>query len=312
MKIVFLDSKTLGEVSNLDQINTLGDVAFYESTPPDKTIERIRDAGVVITNKVVIDSAAMEQAPQLKLICIAATGTNNIDLEYARNNGIIVKNAVDYSSNSVAQFTFNSLFYLLHQSRYYDDYVKSKSYCQNDTFTHIGREFWELSGKKFGIIGLGSIGQKVAQIAQCFGAEVIYYSTSGRNTDQPYRQVSMEELLQLSDVISIHAPLNAQTKDLMRYKEIKQMKPGAYLVNVGRGGIINERDLVQALNENLIAGCATDVMTQEPIPPDHPFFDVKNPEKIFITPHVAWASIEARVKLVDIVCDHIREFQQGQ
>lgn len=311
MKIVFLDAKTVGRVDNIDQLENLGNVSIYSTSNADNVAERIKDAEVVITNKVVLDKAVLSQATSLKLICIAATGMNNVDLEYARENDIAVKNAVDYSTKSVAQFTFNSLFFLLHNARYYDDYVKSKAYCNSDIFTNMDRSFWELNGKKFGIIGLGNIGKQVANIATCFGAKVQYYSTSGKNTDQPYSQLSFEELLSTSDVISIHSPLNENTKNLIGYEQMKQMKPTAYLLNMGRGGIINEKELAKALNENLIAGAAIDVMEKEPINANSPLYNINDPSRLYITPHIAWASIESRERLMDIVCEHIRDHRSN-
>ncbi len=308
MKIAFLDVKTIGEVPNLSQFEQFGEFKVYQTTSKDQTAERIHDCEVVITNKVILDTSVLKQAKSLRLICISATGTNNVDLEYCRENNIVVKNAADYSTKSVAQSTFNSLFYLIHQTSYYDQYVKSYQYANSDIFTHIHHNFWELNGKKFGIIGLGNIGKEVAQLATAFGAEVVYHSTSGKNTNQTYKRIDLDELLESCDVISIHAPLNENTKNLIGEKELEKVQSHAVLINMGRGGIIDESALANALNENKIGGAALDVLEKEPIEQNHPLLSVKHPEKLFISPHNAWTSIEARTKLIDIVIQHLADY----
>jgi lactate dehydrogenase-like 2-hydroxyacid dehydrogenase len=311
MKIVFLDVKTLGNVPNLNLFDEFGQVTYYQTTLPEQVAERITGAGIVITNKVMLDQATMEKSPELKLICVSATGMNNVDLEYARQAGIQVKNVADYSTHSVAQFTFAALLHLLHNIAYFDNYVKQGDYSQNDIFTHIGAGFRELQGKRYGIIGLGHIGRQVARIAEAFGAEVVYYSASGRNTDQPYAQLSLAELMATSDVVSVHAPLNEHTANLITFRELQQMKTSALLVNVGRGGIVREADLAAALDQDLLAGAALDVFEQEPIRPDNPLLAVKNKHKLVLTPHVAWASLESRTLLLEKVGQNIRDFLQS-
>ncbi|MGD2036193.1 MAG: NAD(P)-dependent oxidoreductase, partial [Bacteroidales bacterium] len=203
LNIAFLDALTLGEV-NLSGLEELGNLTCYEMTPPEKVIQRLKGIQVAITNKVIIDREIMEACPDLKLICIAATGMNNIDLASAKEKGIEVKNVAGYSTDSVAQSVFAMLFYLLHRSRYFDEYVKSGAYLSSPVFTHHGRSFWELKNKRFGIIGLGTIGHRVAEIAGAFGAEVVYHSTSGKNTGNDYLHLGLETLLSTSDVISVH------------------------------------------------------------------------------------------------------------
>jgi lactate dehydrogenase-like 2-hydroxyacid dehydrogenase len=308
MKIVFLDTETIGEVSNLDKLDEFGEVTYYPVTKPDERISRISGNEVVITNKVVIDKKVIDASPMLKLVCIAATGMNNVDLDYAAGKGIQVKNVAGYSTESVAQSTFTLLFYLLNKPRYFDEYVKSGKYIQSPVFTHIGRTFWQLSGKKFGIIGLGTIGKRVAQIATAFGAEVIYHSTSGKNLEQSYPHYKLDELLGASDVISVHCPLNDKTRNLITYRELSLMKPSSILLNTGRGGIINEKDLAKALDENVIMGAGFDVLTHEPVLADNPLLKIRDPEKLIITPHVAWTSIEAREKLVEGIYQNIKRF----
>ncbi|NPA51815.1 MAG: D-2-hydroxyacid dehydrogenase [Aquificae bacterium] len=311
MKIVFLDAKTIGNDINLEILGGFGDLVLYPNTKPAQLGERIYDADIIITNKVVIDKKAMDNAPNLKLICIAATGTNNVDVRYAREKGIAVTNVSGYSTESVVQHTFGMLFYLLEHLRYYDEYVKSGEYARSDIFTHLGRPFWEVYGKRWGIIGLGTIGRRVGQVAKGFGLDVVYYSTSGIEREEDFQSVSLEELLSTSDIVSIHAPLNENTKNLISYEQFKVMKSSAILLNLGRGGIVNEYDLARALDENLIAGVGLDVLEREPITSDNPLLKVKNPEKILITPHIAWTSIEARKRLINEIYKNIEAFLNG-
>ena len=309
MHIVFLDTKTVGETANLEELNELGDVTFYSMTSPEQTADRIKKADIVITNKVVLDGPLIRSATQLKLICIAATGMNNVDLEAAENLGIPVMNVSGYAARSVAQVTFAMILHLLQGIPYYDHFVKSGEYSKSDIFTNHDRPYWELSGKRFGIIGMGTIGRKVASVAEAFGCEVVYFSTSGKNSGQPYLQLSLRELLKTSDIVSIHAPLNENTKDLIGYEEISRMKDHALLINTGRGGIIIESDLARALDENLIAGAALDVFEKEPIPLDNPLLKLKKSKKLVLVPHIAWASIEARSELINGVIENIKNMQ---
>ncbi|MDX1591775.1 MAG: D-2-hydroxyacid dehydrogenase [Balneolaceae bacterium] len=310
--IVFLDASTVGDAPGLDSLKELGNVTFYPVTMPEETEERIRDAEVVITNKVVIDRSLMNAAEHLELICVAATGMNNIDRDAAEELGIEVKNVAGYASESVAQSTFAMILHLMQRIENYDRYIKSGKYSKSPIFTHLGDAFHEISGKRFGIIGLGSIGQKVAVIAEAFGAEVVYYSTSGKNTDQPYQRLQLKELLLSSDFVSIHAPLNENTENLIGYDEISEMKSSAYLINTGRGGIVDEKDLARALDEKLIVGAALDVFEKEPIPANNPLLDVQHPERLLMTPHMTWSSVEARTELVKGIRVNIEEFISQQ
>lgn len=309
VKIVFLDAITVGNVDNLAEISTLGDYTGYELTKPALRIERISGHNVVITNKVVIDRDVMDACPELKLICVAATGMNNIDLDYAAKKGITVKNVAGYSTESVTQCTFSMLFYLLHASRYYGDYVRSGQYAASPVFTHLDRPFWELKDKRYGIIGMGTIGKRVAQVAEAFGARVVYFSTSGKNLEVPgYQPLSLDELLGSADVVSIHCPLNDRTRNLLNESKLKLMKPTAYLLNMGRGGIVDEAALARIIDENRIAGAALDVLTSEPIAADSPLLKVHHKEKLYITPHIAWASIEARRLLITRTAENIKSY----
>lgn len=311
MKLVFLDVKTVGDVPNLEDLKQLGDATFYQTTTPDQTGKRIKDAEIVVTNKVVLDRGLIEGASNLKLICVAATGMNNIDREAAKEAGIPVKNVSGYSSNSVAQTTFAMILNLIQNITFFDGFVKSGEYSNHDIFTNVDVTYSELHGKQFGIIGLGHIGSQVASIAEAFGADVVYYSTSGRNLEQPYPHKDLDDLLETSDFVSIHAPLNNNTEGLIGYGELKTMKGSAYLINTGRGGIVNEADLAKALDENLIAGAALDVFEQEPINADNPLLQIQNKHRLLMTPHIAWASIEARTELIEGVKRNIEEFLAG-
>ena len=311
MKIVFLDAKTLGDDIQLGIFEQFGDLEIYPTTEPSQLFERVQYADIIITNKVVIDKEAINSARNLKLICVAATGYNNVDVYYAKEKGIAVTNVAGYSTESVVQTTFGMLFYLLMHLRYYDDYVKSGEYAMSDIFTHLGRPFWEIHGKRWGIIGLGTIGRRVAQVAESFGCDVIYYSTSGIEREEKYPKYPLDELLKTSDIVSIHAPLNEKTKNLITIRELGMMKKHALLLNLGRGGIVNEKDLAIALDSDLIGGAGLDVLEKEPIDPDNPLLKIKNKEKLLITPHIAWTSIEARKRLVNEIVENIRAFLNG-
>lgn len=307
-KICILDAITLGEDADLSIFDRFGQVSIYPTSTPEEVVGRIKDQDIVITNKVVLNESNLQYADNLQLICVAATGTNNIDLGYARSRNIPVTNVAGYSTQSVVQHTFAMLFYLLESLSYYDNYVKSGQYAQSQIFTHLNRPYWELAGKKWGIIGLGTIGSAVANIASAFSCQVQYYSTSGKNNNASYTRVELDELLQSSDIISIHAPLNAQTYGLIGYEQIKMMQKHAFLLNLGRGGIVNERDLARALDEELIAGAGLDVLEKEPVDPENPLLKVQKKERLFITPHIAWASIEARKTLINQIAHNIEAF----
>lgn len=306
MKIVILDALTYSDTS-LEGFESLGDVAVYQTTFSDETTERVCDAEVIVTNKVVINDAVMESAPNLKLICVAATGTNNIDHEAAKRRGIAVKNVAGYSTDAVVQHTFSILFYLMGHSRYYDEYVKSGAWQREAVFAHIGPSFSELRGKTWGIIGLGEIGRGVARVAQAFGANVCYYSTSGKNDNGEHEKTTLSRLIENSDVISIHAPLNASTENLISHSELLQMKDGAVLLNLGRGGIVDEDALSVIIDVKPIF-VGLDVLAKEPMKPSHPLLSIKHPERLYITPHIAWTSREARERLIASTIENIKTF----
>ncbi len=312
MKIAVLDALTLGPEFTGDVFSKFGEVSEYETTGRKEIVKRIEKTDIIVANKTVLDREALRSTKFLKLICVAATGTNNVDLDAAKDKGIIVTNVLGYSTESVVQHTFTLLFSLLGNVRYFDDYVKSGEYSKSKHFTHYGKTFLELRGKRWGIIGLGAIGGRVAAIASAFGASVKYYSTTGKHNDPVYERMALEDLLKSSDIISIHSPLNENTKNLITYESLCLMKPTAYLINVGRGGIVDEEGLVRALNEERIAGAGIDVFSQEPIPEKNPFMKLKHPEKMVLTPHIAWASWEARRRLVQEIVLNMEAYFQGE
>ena len=304
MKIVFLDAATMGDVS-FEPFERLGEFVRYESSTPEEARERVKDTDVLLINKVLVNKELIDSAPNLRLICIAATGVNNIDVEYAASKGIPVRNAVGYSTDSVVQSTFMHILSLVGGAAYFDDSVKSGRYSRSGMFTDPNWNWRELSGKTIGIIGLGNIGMKVAKIAEAFGMKVCYFSTSGTGHCHDYPCLSLEELLKQSDIVSIHAPLNERTLNLIGARELAMMKPEAYLVNMGRGAIVVEEDLAKAVDEGVIAGAGIDVFVTEPIPEDHPYLRMKHPERMRMAPHVAWAAREARERLIGIMAENI-------
>jgi len=305
MNIVLLDTLTFGE-TDLSAFNTLGEVSIYETTSAKQVQERIAKCDVIVTNKVVITKEHMQNTPTLRLICVAATGTNNVDLVAAKELRIEVKNVAGYSTDSVIQHTFSMLFYLLGHSRYYDEVVKDGSYSRSPIFTDVSQPFFEIKGKKWGVIGLGAIGRGVANIAKAFGAEVFYYSTSGVNRTEDFSRTTLEKMLESCDIITIHAPLNEKTNNLLDYEQLLTCKDGATLLNLGRGGIINEEAVARIVDEKNIS-FGLDVLTREPMSQNHPLLSVKNSERLYITPHIAWTSVEAREKLIQSVVQNIRE-----
>ena len=304
MKIVFLDAATMGDVS-FSPISALGDLECFQTSDREEALRRVKDAEVLIINKIKVDKELVDAAPKLRLICEAATGVNNIDLEYAASKGIPVRNAVGYSTDSVVQMTFMMILSLVGRCRYFDDFVKSGEYSRSGLFTDVSKMFFELKGKRLGIIGLGNIGSRVARVGEAFGMEVSYFSTSGTSHSREYPSISLDELMSASDIVSIHAPYNERTAGLVGEAELGKMKPSAYIINMGRGGIIDESALAKAIDEGRIAGAGVDVFTSEPLPADNPLMKVRNRDRLVLTPHIGWASIEARERLVSMIADNI-------
>ena len=289
MKIVFLDAKTIGDDIDLSGFDALGEVTRYDFTTPEEAPERVKDADVLIINKVPVNEQTIHTAAHLKLV-------------------IAWRNVAGYSTETVTQHTFAMLFYLLEKLRYYDDYVKNGNYINDTCFTHFSEHFSELNGKTWGIIGLGAIGRRVAQIAEAFGAHVIYYSASGQPAQNGYTQVDLDTLLTTSDIISVHAPLNEYTENLLDKDAFAKMKKSCIFLNLGRGPIVVEQDLYDALITDEIAAAGLDVLCQEPMSEQNPLFQIKDSRKLLITPHIAWAGIEARIRLMDIILNQIKDF----
>lgn len=308
MKIVFLDQKTIGDDIDLSGFNKLGEVTKYNFTTPEEAPERVKDADVLIINKVPINEQTIGTAKNLKLVCVTATGTNNLDKDYLDSHQIAWRNVAGYSTETVTQHTFAMLFYLLEKLRYYDDYIKNGNYINDTSFTHFAEHFSEINGKTWGIIGLGAIGRRVAQIAQVFGANVIYYSASGRPAQDGYTQVDFDTLLTTSDIISVHAPLNEYTENLIDKQAFEKMKKSCIFLNLGRGPIVVEQDLYQALVDDQIAAAGLDVLCQEPMSETNPLIRVQDSSRLLITPHIAWASVEARTRLMQIILNQVKEY----
>ncbi|MBE5904912.1 MAG: D-2-hydroxyacid dehydrogenase [Pseudobutyrivibrio sp.] len=307
MKIVFLDRKTIGEDIDLSGFERFGEVVIYDYSTSEEVPERVKDADIIVLNKVLVNESTIGQAKSLKLVCVTATGTNNLDKDYLASRGIEWRNVAGYSTEAVAQHTLALALHLYEHLSYYDEYVKSERYVNDRMFTHFEKHFNEISGKTWGIIGLGAIGSRVAEIATCLGANVVYFSTTGRNHSDIYKEVDFDTLLSTSDIISIHAPLDENTLHLIDKTALEKMKNTAILVNVGRGPIIVEKDLADALECGQIAAAGLDVLDVEPMSSDNPLVRIKDSTKLIITPHIAWAAVEARQRLMKIIEGQIED-----
>lgn len=296
----------MGDAS-LAEIAALGELVTYPSSTPQEARERVKDADVALLNKVIVDKEFLDAAPKLKLVCEAGTGINNIDVKLCEERGVIVRNVAAYSTDSVAQTAWMHILNLAGRAFHYNSFVHDGSYSRNVVHVDYRHPFTELSGKTLGVVGMGAIGQKVAAIAKAFGMDVIYYSTSGTNHCKEYPAVSLETLLAESDVITIHAPYNERTAGLIGYEQFKKMKRTAFLVNTGRGGIAVEADLAMALDDGLIAGAGIDVYVKEPLPLDSPLMKLQHPERLLLSPHIAWYSTEARARLAHEMAENIRK-----
>lgn len=302
--IVFLDAETLGSV-DFSALKEFGDYKIYDQTAPSEILGRLQNAHVAITNKVRLEKSVIDSLPKLKAIIVTATGIDNIDFKAAQEQGIKVLNAKGYSTDSVVTHTFSMLMHFLHPIENYHQFTKEKNWIDYHQFTHFN-DFSEMAEKKWGVIGLGTIGSKVANIATAFGAEVVYYSTSGKNNNSIYQRVELDELLSKCDIITIHAPLNENTRNLISETELNFMKSGAILLNLGRGGIINERDLAGFLKNNSDISVGLDVLEFEPIKKDCPLVQNLGDKNFLLTPHLAWASTRAREKLWQMTLENLK------
>ena len=312
MKIVMLDRNSIGFDIDVDLFAKLGDFTYHNTADVETSKTLIKDADVVIFNKTKMNEEILAGAPNVKLLCVTATGFDNIDLEYAKKRGIAACNIKDYSTPAVVQHTFALALSVLEKIRYYDDYVKSGAYSKQMGFSHFEKTYFELQGKTWGIIGLGNIGRGVAKVAEAFGCKVIFYSASGSNTTTDYERVDFDTLCAQSDILSLHCPLSDKTRGIMNLDAFRKMKESAVLVNVARGPVVNEEDLYIALTEGLIAGAGLDVLSKEPMDKNNPLGKIKDSEKLIITPHMAWASVEARTRCMEEVYRNIEAFTAGE
>lgn len=312
MKIVMLDRNSIGFDIDVDLFAKLGDFTYHNTADVETSKTLIKDADVVIFNKTKMNEEILAGAPNVKLLCVTATGFDNIDLEYAQKRGIAACNIKDYSTPAVVQHTFALALSVLEKIRYYDDYVKSGAYSEQMGFSHFEKTYFELQGKTWGIIGLGNIGRGVAKVAEAFGCKVIFYSASGSNTTTDYERVDFDTLCAQADILSLHCPLSDKTRGIMNLDAFRKMKETAVLVNVARGPVVNEEDLYIALTEGLIAGAGLDVLSKEPMDKNNPLGKIKDSEKLIITPHMAWASVEARTRCMEEVYRNIEAFTAGE
>lgn len=312
MKIVELDRETLGYDIDTSVLKTIGSFEEHEAADLETTREYIKDADVIVFNKTKMNEELLKDAPNVKLLAITATGFDNIDLEYCKSRGIAAANVKAYSTPAVAQHTFAMALFILEKISYYDEYVKSGKYSSQSGFCNFDEKYNELSGKTWGIIGMGNIGRSVAKIAEAFGCKVIFYSASGNSTCTDYERVDLDTLLKESDVLSIHCPLSDRTRNLINRDTLKLMKKSAILINVARGPVVNDADLAEALNNGTIAGAGLDVLGVEPMEKDNPLGLIKDSRKLLITPHMAWASVESRQRCFDEVLLNIKAFIEGR
>lgn len=312
MKIVVLERNSVGTDISIEGITSLGEAVVYPNTVADEVVERIHDAEIIVANKVPLNESTLKDAPNVKLICEFATGFDNVDIAYCRSRGIKVANIVGYSTDSVAQHTFALCLYVLEKLKRYDDYVKSGTYAAQSRFSNFGLPFFELAGKTWGIVGMGNIGRKVAQIAAAFGCRVIFYSVTGKSSCIDYERVDFDTLLAESDVLSLHCPLSDLTRHLINKEALKKMKSSAVLVNVARGPVVCDEDLYEALVEGEIAGAGLDVTSTEPMKESNPLSRIQDSSRLIITPHMAWASVEARIRCVNETAENIKAFLSGE
>ena len=310
-KIVFLDEYSVSDC-DLSSIRSLGDYIGYYDTTPETVEERCQGAEIVLTNKVVIDGALMRRLPELRLICVVATGMNNVDLETAGKLGILVRNAAGYSTHSVAETALGSAIALMRQTLYYDSYVKSGAYSASSHLFNFDRPTRQICGCNWGIIGLGNIGRETARLAEALGCRVAYASTSGIQREESWPRMHLDDLLAWADIVSVHCPLNAATRGLIGTRELLLMKQTAVLINVARGGIVNEVALAAALDEHQIAGAALDVFEHEPLNAQSPLLHLRESDRLLLSPHNAWSADVSLQNLVRCVTDNIRTYIDSQ
>ena len=312
MKIVILERNSVGLDIDVERLGEFGELEIYPNTVTmEEVAERVKDADIVVSNKAPVREETLKDAKNVKLVCEFATGYDNVDIEYCKNRGILVCNVRNYSTAMVAQHSIAMALFLIEKLHYYDEYVKSGAYAAQSRFSHFDEAFWELDGKTWGIVGMGNIGRKVAKAAESLGCKIIFYSASGNSTCTEYDRVDLDTLLAQSDVLSLHCPLSDRTRNLIDLAAMKKMKKSAVLINVARGPVVNSADLYTALTEGEIAAAGLDVLEKEPLAPDNPLSRFKDSNRLIITPHMAWAGVEARERCVDGVYRNIKNFLAG-
>ncbi len=313
MKIVILERNSVGEDVSVECLRDFGEVILYGNTVTMEEVrERVREAEIVIANKSPLCEETLKDAPNVKLICEFATGYDNCDLAYCDSRGIKVANVRDYCTAMVAQHTFAMALALSQKLFYYDTYVKSGAYSAQDRFSNFDVPFYELEGKTWGIVGMGNIGRRVAKIASSFGCSVVFHSITGNSTCTEYRRVDKETLLSESDFVSLHCPLSDLSRNFIDAQALKCMKNTAVLLNVARGAVVNNEDLYQALETGEIAAAGLDVLEKEPLDAANPLGRIKDSNRLLITPHLAWASVEARTRCVQEAYKNIEAFLRGE
>ena len=313
VKIVILERNSVGVDTPVDCFEELGEVTCYpNSTTAEEVRERTKDADIIVANKARLNEESLRESPNVKLICEFATGFDNCDLAYCNSRGIKVANVADYCTDMVAQHTFTLMLTLLQKLPHYDEYVKSGAYAAQDRFSNFDEPFTELAGKTWGIVGMGHIGKKVAQIATAFGCRVIFHSVTGKSTVTEYEQVDKDTLLRESDFLSLHCPLSDLTRDFIDKEALRKMKKTAVLVNVARGPVVNNTDLYDALMNGEIMAAGLDVLEKEPLQLSNPLSKIKDSNRLIITPHLAWASVEARFRCVNEAYLNAKAFLNGE
>ncbi len=308
MKIKVLDKLAMGADTPLSAFKKYGDLTIYDSTDKSDLKTKISDADIIILNKVKIIKEDLEGNDRLKLICVFATGYDNIDLKAAEEKGIAVCNVPGYSTDSVSLFTFSTVLALISKLFEYRKFVATGEYSRSSSANKLEPVYHDLGNKVWGIIGLGNIGRKVAKIAEAFGAEVIAYTRTPNNS---YKTVALDELCKRSDIITIHCPLNEKTRNLINKHNIELMKDNVVLVNEARGAVVSEKDVADAVISGKISAFGSDVYSEEPFGEEHPFYRIKDFDNVILTPHSAWASFESRSKCVDIICKNIEAYLNG-
>ena len=312
MKLVVLERNSAGTDVDVSCFEKFGEVEYYPNTVAENTAQRVRDADIIMANKAPLNETTLKDAPNVKLICLLATGFDNVDLAYCKSRGIKVTNVVNYCTSTVAQHTLLLALARSEKLAFYDNYVKSGTYSTQDRFSNFDRAFYDLEGKTWGIVGMGTIGRRVAGLAKAFGCKVIFYSASGKSTCTDYERVEFDTLLQESDILSLHCPLSDRTRGLIDKDALLKMKETAILVNVARGPVVDTQALYDALIANQIAGAGLDVLEREPMTKDNPLAQIKDSTKLIITPHMAWASVESRTHMVQEVVKNIEAFLAGE